>query len=222
MIAENQRPARMISHPHKTVFVHIPKCGGQSIEAAFLADLGLSWNERAPLLLRPNDQPSLGPPRLAHLRARDYVACHYLSQELFDAYFSFALVRSPFARVLSFYHYLNPPGTLTQFVQHRLTAAFADKANPKTQHYFLRPQVDFTENDRGIPMLDKIFRLEDLATAEAEIRTGSGLKAPIPHANKSERRASLEDFSRDDVAVIRALYEQDFEAFGYSDKPRRL
>ena len=60
--------AGMISHPHRTVFVHIPKCGGQSIETAFLADLGLGWKSRAPLLMGANDRPELGPPRLSHLR----------------------------------------------------------------------------------------------------------------------------------------------------------
>lgn len=209
----------MISHSHKTVFVHIPKCGGQSIESAFLADLGLSWKERAPLLLRPNDQPSLGPPRLAHLLARDYVACHYLSQELFDAYFTFALVRSPFSRVLSFYHYLNPRQTLSAFVHRTLTRAFDTPDDPDARYYFLRPQVDFIIDAQGTPILDKVFRLEDLATAEPEIGAQTGLRAPIPHANRSTPRATLADLTRDDLAIIRALYEPDFEMLGYADTP---
>jgi len=209
----------MISHPHKTVFVHIPKCGGQSIEAAFLADLGLSWAERAPLLLRPNDQPRLGPPRLAHLLARDYVDCHYLSAEVFDSYFSFALVRSPFARVLSFYHYLNPRISLSAFVQTTLPGAFEQRDDPARQYYFLRPQVDFLTDSRGTPMLSASFRLEDLAAAEPEIRARTGLAAPIPHANRSIPRAALADLSRDDTAIIRALYEADFEMLGYADEP---
>lgn len=209
----------MISHPHKTVFVHIPKCGGQSIEAAFLADLGLTWEERAPLLLRPNDQPSLGPPRLAHLLARDYVARHYLSAELFAAYFSFALVRSPFARVLSLYHYLKPAGSLTAFVQKTLTAAFEAPDDPAGQYYFFRPQTDYLTDAHGTPMLTKTFRLEDLAAAEPEIRAHTGLAAPIPHANRSKPRATLADFGRDDIAIIRARYEADFELLGYPDAP---
>jgi hypothetical protein len=32
----------MISHPHRTLFVHIPKCGGQSVEHAFLNALSLT------------------------------------------------------------------------------------------------------------------------------------------------------------------------------------
>ena len=63
----------MISHRHRCVFVHIPKVAGQSIEHVFLGWNGLNWKGRAPLLLRPNEDPRKGPPRLAHLRAQDYV-----------------------------------------------------------------------------------------------------------------------------------------------------
>ena len=95
----------LISHSHKTVFVHVPKCGGQSIETAFLADLGLDWETRAPLLLRLNDNLRLGPPRLAHLIARDYARYHYLSDELFRSYYSFAILRDPVARTVSLYNF---------------------------------------------------------------------------------------------------------------------
>jgi len=47
--------SKMISHKHKTVFVHIPKVAGQSVEQMYLADLGLNWSERAVLLLRPKN-----------------------------------------------------------------------------------------------------------------------------------------------------------------------
>jgi hypothetical protein len=209
----------MISHAHRTVFVHIPKCGGQSVEAAFLKDLGLRWKERAPLLMRPNEVPSLGPPRLAHLLARDYVARHYLSQDLFDAYFAFALVRSPFARVLSFFHYLDHHKGLSHFVQYRLTAAFEARDDFAGDYYFLRPQVDFLTDATGTPLLDRTYRLENLDAARSEISERTGMNRPIPHNNRSTPRASLADLTRDDIAVIRALYEEDFEMLGYDDTP---
>ena len=70
----------MLTHQHKTVFVHIPKNAGQSIETVFLDVLGLTWESRAPLLLRPNDIPELGPRRLAHLAASEYVSCGHMTQ----------------------------------------------------------------------------------------------------------------------------------------------
>jgi hypothetical protein len=208
----------MISHAHKTVFVHIPKCGGQSVEAAFLKDLGLRWRERSVLLLRPNDVPALGPPRLAHLRARDYVACHHLSQELFARYFTFALVRSPVARVLSFYHYLGHKKSLSHFVQHRLSRAFEERHPFNGDYYFLRPQVDFLTDADGQPLLDATYRLEEIDAARAEIAERAGLASPIPHNNRSEQRASAADLTGEDIAVIRTLYDVDFKALGY-DSP---
>lgn len=62
----------MISHEHKTVFIHVPKVAGQSVELAFLRQLGMTWEERAPLVLRHNPDPAKGPERLAHLLAREY------------------------------------------------------------------------------------------------------------------------------------------------------
>ena len=53
--------SKMISHKHKTVFVHIPKVAGQSVEQMYLADLGLNWSERAVLLLRPKLNTEKGP-----------------------------------------------------------------------------------------------------------------------------------------------------------------
>ena len=42
----------MLSHQHKTIFIHVPKTAGQSIETLFLDDLGLKWDQRGSLLLR--------------------------------------------------------------------------------------------------------------------------------------------------------------------------
>ena len=96
----------MICHHYKCVFVHIPKNAGQSIEHVFLNLLNLTWETRAPLLLRCNDRLELGPPRLAHLKADEYVRYNYLTQEMFNDYFKFSFVRNPWSRIISIYKYL--------------------------------------------------------------------------------------------------------------------
>jgi len=98
----------MISHSDKCIFIHIPKVAGQSIETFFLRRNGLSWEQRAPLLLRPKMtlDPAAAPGRLAHLRAADYVNLRYVSEELYNSYFKFAFVRNPYSRIVSFYKYL--------------------------------------------------------------------------------------------------------------------
>lgn len=66
----------MISHKHRFIFVYIPKVAGLSIELYFLNNLGLDWKNRRPLLLMHNTEPEIGPQKLAHLLALDYVKYH--------------------------------------------------------------------------------------------------------------------------------------------------
>ena len=91
----------MISIKHKIIFIHIPKCAGQSIENIFLKDLGLNWKERYQLLLRPKKAEEKGPERLAHLYAEEYFKFGYISKEKYDNFLKFSIVRDPVDRILS-------------------------------------------------------------------------------------------------------------------------
>jgi hypothetical protein len=91
----------MISHKHKTIFIHIPKCGGTSVEVLFLNDLGITFLERSCFVMFPNSNEKVGPKRLSHLTASEMINNHFISQELFDNYYKFAVVRDPFERAKS-------------------------------------------------------------------------------------------------------------------------
>lgn len=174
----------MISHEHRCIFVHIPKCGGQSTETIFLRDLGLAWEQRAPLLMRDRAPGELGPPRLAHLVARDYVALHHVSQELFDAYLKFSVVRDPFARAASSYTFLHLHRLMTfeQYVEGYLTDAVRDPEH--RMHWFLRPQVDYLY-DGDTLLVDRIIRLEHLDAELPEVAAACGVAdTSVPHVNR--------------------------------------
>lgn len=176
----------MLSHHHRTIFVHIPKCAGQSVEMAFLNDVGLTWETRAPLLLRPNDRPELGPQRLAHLIAADYVRCGYIPQELFDSYFRFAIVRNPWSRAVSLYKHLDQNMPFREFVSDWLPEQFA-RSEWKGDFWFLRPQTDFVIKD-GRMMVQEVLRLEQLADDFGRVAAASKLSSPLPHVNRSSER----------------------------------
>ena len=99
----------MISIKHKIIFIHIPKCAGQSIENIFLEDLGLNWQQRHPLLLRPRKAKEKGPERLAHLYAEEYFKFGYIPKEKYDKFFKFSIIRNPVDRILSEINYQRIP-----------------------------------------------------------------------------------------------------------------
>lgn len=201
----------MLSHHHKTIFVHVPKTGGQSVERVFLEDIGLTWKTRAPLLLRHNPEPSLGPERLAHLTAEQYVSCKYVPQEMFDRYFKFAFVRDPWDRVVSMYRYLPIGGSFKSFV-----CKVLPKSLWATQHWFVRPQADFLLDQNGAQLVDFVGRFASLEKDFFEVCRKVGLPERLPHVNAAaESRRQLphrlaeagKALRRGDLSHLRAAVE---------------
>lgn len=177
----------MISHNHRCVFVHIPKCAGQSIDHVFLNNLGLNWETRAPLLLRYNERPEIGPPRLAHLKVEEYVRYKYLSQELLDQYFKFSFVRNPWDRLISIYKYLDYDRKYE--FKYFLMKIFANDIW-KTKYWFVGPQYEYVCNSNGDVIVDYIGKFESLQN-DFNIICGKVNLPPtmLPHINKSGNKA---------------------------------
>ncbi len=192
-----------------TVFVHIPKTGGQSIEHVFLARLGLTWQDRAAILMRQRGPGEPGPTRLAHLFAREYVEFGYLSADVFADAFKFTVVRNPYDRALSQYRYRtrNRPATFESFI-----ALLAE--NDESRH--LMPQADFVLDNSGQPLVDRIIRFEQLADEFAEMsKRIFGKRVELEHHNKSPDAIGPEALDTATRRIIHKRYEQDFDLFRY-------
>lgn len=210
----------MLSHELKCVFVHIPKTAGMSVERYFLEILGLDEEQRPQLLLRPNNDPALGPPRLAHLKAADYVGCGHISEIDFNRYFRFSVVRNPWDRLVSMYRYLG----------HAKKTDFSDfvfnRFYPKLwreMSYFVRPQVDFIYDSSGRLLVNEILRFESLEEGFAKIRERLGLPASeLPRVNTSYQRPGKKNppyqtyYKAETRLWVSELYRSDIERFGYS------
>lgn len=170
----------MISHDHECVFVHVPKCAGQSIESVFLRDLGLTWETRSPLLLHYNPAPGAGPPRLAHLTLPEYRKYRYLSEELLERYFKFAFVRNPWDRVVSFYRYFHWNVSFPRFVESVLAGKLW-----REEYWFVRPQSEFILDEHGNPGIDFLGHHESLQSDFMRICKRLGLEADLPRKNAS-------------------------------------
>lgn len=228
----------MISHQHKTIFVHIPKVAGQSVEQMYLTDLGLDWSQRGTLLLRPKQKHEQGPQRLAHLTAAQYAAFGYISEADFKAYFKWALVRHPYQRALSCYHFLGYARVMSfeNFVQKVLPGKI------KEEHFFFLPQYNYLHDNQGRLMVDYVGQLERLDQDLVLPKQKSGIPhMTMPHANKEpgawkrvirlwlehpslikyfalghDKKSRKEALTSKAKAKLNALYAKDFEAFGYT------
>lgn len=217
---------KMVSHQHQVIFVHIPKCGGQSIETMFLEDLGLTWDLREPLLLRRNQSNKLGPPYLAHLLARDYVKYKWISEVIFNTYYKFSIVRNPFLRTISIYNYLfggnqNNSRMLSfdSFINEWLPNQFpngVNGVNVNSYYYFVRSQSDFVYSKNNIQLVDKIYRFEDIQFVALQLIEKLNLKSNFKHINKTESKIiTPNDLNLDYKKKIYSIYEKDFINFGY-------
>jgi len=216
----------MLDHHHQCIFVHIPKCGGSSIEHVFLQLVGLDWRRRAPLLLQANDIATLGPPRLAHLRAEEYVKYKYTPQAMFDQYFKFTFVRNPWARAVSIFHNtaFNLYPDFPTYVKDRYT-----NKDWKASNWFSKPQVSFFMDDNGKPLVDFVGRLESINQDFEHISQQLKLGAlEVPHNNKTRKesyrtvvdgaldgRDFRQFYDDESLAIISDYYRDDIKVLDY-------
>ena len=226
----------MVSHKHKCIFIHIPKAAGTSIEMAFLDDLKLDMNNRHALLLGENTNIDSGPRRVSHLTASEYVDLHFVSQEIYDKYFKFSIVRHPVDRLYSSYKYRTFSDYISfdTFVKIKLPQLF----NSKKEGFFYKSQYDYIFCGKDY-CVNFIGKFENLSEDFKIIKDKAGLKSDLKHHNKSKIKRSsiikkigkimkdpnvLSNFSCKHkrkylspaaVDIIKKYYEKDFENFNY-------
>lgn len=229
----------MILPQHKAVFVHIPKTAGQSIEDYFLNLMGRQRaSDNHDLLLGLNPQTA-GPKRLAHLTAQEFTDLGYLSAQDWTDHFSFAFVRNPWDRIVSFYRFrgFSSVTSFSRFVESYLPTYY------ENQQWFFRPQTDFIYTDKETLLCDFVGRMEQLEEDFNKVLTA--LKLPIgqlEHKNVSReqwwsgrtmrlyikhpslllqfkanqnKQSYRQYYDPKSLAIVHKLYERDIELLNY-------
>ena len=231
----------MICGDYRCLFVHVPKTAGMSIEDVFLRLVGLTWKTRAPLLLGRNDDPRLGPPRLEHLKAGEYVAGGHLTAEQFESYFKFSFVRNPWDRMVSEYKYRGYPVKVdfkTYLFKHLPPPGWTDA------YRHIIPQHDFLYDEAGRLLVDFVGRYESLQADFDRVCARLGIPlAPLPRVNRSldearpntlrklrkrlrraiwswERKHTFPDYTEyydeESREFVGRLFRKDVESFNYA------
>jgi hypothetical protein len=215
-----------ISHVHRTIFVHIPKTAGTSVESV----LGMH-GEKADIGLRPYfnqqiDREHLYGQDLQHMTAGDLkqVLQH---DGVFDRYFKFSIVRNPWDRLVSVFAWTNQKwakgleltdtefeASVRQLHAMFITARAAKQPLRVGPHFW--PQVHFLVDRDRRPLLDFIARHENLAADWERIREKIGIQAELPLRMRSHHRPYQSYYSPATRAMVAEIYAEDIAALSYS------
>ena len=199
----------MISHEHKFVFIHIPKCGGTSIEWAFNA-----WND--------SDNFFVGSGRQ-----------HWFLDQIIKAnpeskgYVSFAFIRNPFSRIESEYKYAkeeshnNCNHIKSDSPLNLSFKEFCKDLEYNLDHYCYhfheKSLCDYLLNADGSEKVNHIGRLENFQKDFNLICEKIGIpKIKLPHAFKSHNKKCYTEYYDDETrAIVAEKYAKDIDYFGY-------
>ncbi|MFZ9200881.1 MAG: sulfotransferase family 2 domain-containing protein [Opitutales bacterium] len=223
----NHPRVMLISHSHKFIFVHCMKTAGRSIEHALgsyaepqpTKHWSSSWRKNLPAALGPlNRLPLLR--RLVqygvHTSALEARAS--IGQARWDSYYTFAIVRNPWDRLVSRYHHLSTRPHVRWHKEVVRLGSFAHYVRWEMEIARKRMHQCSDLCDRNGKVLVKfVGRFERLEADFAVITRELGLNVKLPHRNpatqpKADYRSYYDDELRD---LVGRFCAQDCETFGY-------
>lgn len=216
----------IISSGRRFIFVHIPKTGGTA--------LSLALEERAmadDILIGDTPKAVKRRARVKKLKANGRLWKHsrlsdiegLVAQEDFEKFFVFTIVRNPWDRSVSYYHWLQRQNWDHPAVKLAKSADFSAFINhPQTQAGLSVPYRASTSDSAGADRADLNVRLEHLDADLAPFWTHLGFDlSPIERANASKRDRDYRLYYNDaDAALIARLSAEDIDRFSYSFDPQ--
>jgi hypothetical protein len=223
------RPARryhramILSRGRRYIFVHAPKTGGTSLalalEARAMADDIMLGDTPKARKRRRRVQGMAASGRLwKHAMLTDLYGL--VTQDEIEDFFVFTLVRNPWDRMVSYYHWLRGQSFDHPAVALAKTAEFSAFLNAPQTIAAMRanPYGRYVTDAQGIERADLFIRLEHLRDdlAPLEVHLGFDL-GEIPHENRSERAADWRGYyDADDAALVAEACAPDIRRFSYS------
>jgi len=211
----------IISSGRRYIFVHIPKTGGTALalalEARAMAD---------DLLIGDTPKAKKRRHRLKGVKTAGRLWKHstladaagLISPEQMREFYVFTLVRNPWDRLVSYYHWLrdqrfdHPAIALSQaldfseFLNHEMTKT-ALSANT---------YGSYCRDAAGTGHCDLFIRLEHLAEDLAPLEARLGFSLDMPHFNRSTRQKDWRGYySPEDATLIEKLCHVDIQGFSY-------
>ena len=217
----------MISHDKRCIFVHIPKTAGTSIEKMFghFTELERGMQDhrtvRELLSVRPSELWSVfrregSVQMLREVRGVLRYPERMMKNE-FDSYYKFAIVRNPWARVLSWYKNIMRDDIHKKNRNVREDLSFEDFLIEHSWHTELRPQLAWLTDREGNIAVDYVGRFEALQEAVDEIAKNLKMEnLKLPHLLDGGRSDYREQYTDTAAELVSKRYSAEIAEFGYS------
>lgn len=209
-----------ISHQYKTIFVHIPKTGGTSIEKT----LGIKGNPPIP------DHAIFYGFRkgkyLQHLTALEIKKM--VSVNVYNNYFKFSFVRNPYDKLVSDFlwfknHAHLPEVKAMDFEDFLFKRVIPIRNNEdinqkirfaESQHY--QDQYKFITDEKKKKIVEFIGRFENLQKDFEKVCRHIGIETTkLPHLFNSGCKDHRSYYNRKTKNAVTRIYKEDLEMFGY-------
>jgi hypothetical protein len=200
----------MIDHKNKTIFIHIPRCGGTSIEKALT---GFDyWNIN---------------PTLKHAPANIY---KNLFPNYWDEYFKFSIIRDPYTRFRSLWKHRKEYGLNLDADGKICIEKYVDYFGPnkiiESQENLKNSglELKYTDTDKFgqnqvygnyiNEKIDRIYYFEDLPKVFSHLSKIFNIQLLTVHAEKSQDPPP--ELSKKSISLINDFCSNDFDRFGYT------
>jgi len=212
----------IISHGRKFIFVHIPKTGGTSLSLALEAkamkdDILIGDTPKAKNRRKRIKDVQVSGRLWKHARLTDIYGL--VTQEQIERYLVFTIVRNPWDRVVSYYHWLKMQKFNHPAVKIAKNNSFADfLATPSTQSSLHNDATRYYVSDlNGIVRCDMYLRMEYLSEDAGRLGENLGIKlADLSHDNRSERESDYTGYyDVESQNIVHAAFADDIERFEY-------
>ncbi len=211
----------IISPGRRYIFVHIPKTGGTALtvalEARAMAD---------DILIGDTPKARARRGRVKRLKAAGRLWKHstladiagVVTPEEIEQFFTVTLVRNPWDRAVSYYHWLRAQAFAHPAVGLAKSHDFSGfLAHPQTQAGFrIWPYGAYMRDAAGVERCRLFARLERLEDDLAPFRGHLGFPFSVPRTNESARAKDWRAYYSDATAGLLAdLCSEDIARFGY-------
>ena len=143
-----------------------------------------------------------------------------VTQEEMERFFVLTLVRNPWDRMVSYYHWLRTQSFAHPAVELARTHDFAGFLRLPLVRDSIRaaPYGRYVTDAGGVERADLFIRLEHLEADLAPLEAHLGFRlGPVPHVNLSNRDRDWRIYYGDSEAeMVEDLCETDIKRFGYS------